>query len=57
MVDYSKSGPSTGRKGFPRHKEHNSKGTDKNPFSGRNDKSALLERMKKAADKGEQKDD
>ncbi len=51
MPDYSKSGPSTGHKGYPRHKEHNAKGTDKNPFGGRNDKAALLERMKKAAEK------
>ena len=47
MVDYSKSGNRNGRKGFPKHKEHNQKGTDKNPFGARNDKAALLEKMKK----------
>lgn len=48
-MDYSKSGGAKGPKGQPRHKEHNAKGIDKNPFGGKNDKAALLERMKKAA--------
>lgn len=50
-MDYSKQGQGSGRRGFPRHSEHNAKGTDKNPYNGQSDKAALLERMKKAAEK------
>ena len=49
-MDYSKSGNAKGPKGQPRHKEHNAKGTNKNPFGGKNDKAAILERMKQAAE-------
>ncbi|WP_420857906.1 hypothetical protein [Marivivens marinus] len=48
-MDYSKSGAPKGPKNKPRHKEHNQKGSTKNPFGGKSDKSALLERMKAAA--------
>ncbi len=49
-MDYSKSGNAKGPKGHPRHNEHNAKGTNKNPFGGKDDKAALLARMKKAAE-------
>lgn len=38
-------------KKHPSYQEHNSKGTDGNPFDGRTTKEALLARMKAAADK------
>ena len=48
-MDYGKQGtPKMGRNA-PRHSEHNAKGTDKNPYSKRETKAELLERMKKAA--------
>ncbi|OIQ70957.1 hypothetical protein GALL_474300 [mine drainage metagenome] len=49
-MDYGKSGASKTGKGTPRHKEHNAKGTDKNPFGAAQDKAALLARMKAAAE-------
>ncbi len=54
-MDYSKSGGAMPGKKAPRHKEHNAKGTDKNPFGGKEDKAALLARMKAAAAKGADK--
>ncbi|MGR3622649.1 hypothetical protein [Pseudophaeobacter sp.] len=52
-MDYSKqSGPRMGSNA-PRHAEHNAKGTKKNPYDSKTDKSALLERMKAAAKKKE----
>lgn len=33
----------------PKHQEHNAHGSPKKPFGKREDKAALLERMKKAA--------
>jgi len=50
-MDYSKQGQSNAHRGFPRHNEHNAKGTNKNPYNGQSDKATLLERMKKAAEK------
>jgi hypothetical protein len=48
-MDYSQSGsPKTG-KNTPRHKEHNAKGTDRNPFGKAETKAELLARMKAAA--------
>ncbi|MGR3760544.1 hypothetical protein ACUXV3_10500 [Roseobacteraceae bacterium NS-SX3] len=50
-MDYSKtSGPRMGSN-KPRHSEHNAKGSKKNPFGKKDDKSALLERLKAAAEK------
>lgn len=49
-MDYSKSGGAMPGKKAPRHKEHNAKGSDKNPFGGKEDKAALLARMKAAAE-------
>jgi len=42
-------GPQKRGKNVPRHKEHNAKGTDKNPFGKLTTKAELLERMKAAA--------
>jgi len=50
-MDYGKSGAPKMGKNKPRHKEHNAKGTSKNPFGQRTPKSELLERMKAAASK------
>ncbi len=50
-MDYKKSGSVKMSKNAPRHSEHNAKGSDKNPFSGKgSDKAALLARMKAAAE-------
>lgn len=56
-MDYSKSGNAKSGKNTPRHSEHNQKGGRKNPFGSTEDKSALLARMKAAAEarKAEQK--
>jgi hypothetical protein len=49
-MDYGKSGaPKTG-KGTPRHREHNAKGSDKNPFGQPAPKAELLARLKAAAE-------
>jgi len=48
-MDYSKQGGSRMGRNKPRHSEHNAKGSAKNPYDKTTDKSALLERMKKAA--------
>ncbi|MGD9919305.1 MAG: hypothetical protein AB7U46_14915 [Paenirhodobacter sp.] len=50
-MDYSKSGGAKIGKNAPPHAEHNAKGSRKNPFGGKDDKSALLARMKAAAAK------
>jgi len=34
----------------PKHKEHNARGTEKNPFGARESKAELLARMKAAAE-------
>ncbi|MCD9148144.1 hypothetical protein [Pseudophaeobacter flagellatus] len=53
-MDYSKKGgPRMGRNS-PRHAEHNAKGSQKNPYDKRDDKSALLGRMKVAAEKAKE---
>lgn len=49
-MDYGKSGAAKANKHAPRHTEHNSKGTEKNPFGKRETKSELLARMKAAAE-------
>ncbi|WP_164860842.1 hypothetical protein [Parasedimentitalea marina] len=49
-MDYSRTGgPQKAGNNVPRHKEHNAKGTEKNPFGKNATKAALLERMKAAA--------
>jgi hypothetical protein len=49
-MDYAKSGTPKPGKNAPRHKEHNAKGTEKNPFGDRATKAELLARMKAAAE-------
>ncbi|GGW43693.1 hypothetical protein GCM10011452_34960 [Gemmobacter lanyuensis] len=50
-MDYSKSGSVAGAKKAPkRHQELNQKGGAKNPFGSKDDKAALLARMKAAAE-------
>jgi hypothetical protein len=46
MADYSKQKSGKPQKNRPPHREHNEPGGPKNPFGARNDKAALLERMK-----------
>ena len=48
-MDYGKQGTPKQGKNSPRHSEHNAKGSDKNPYSKRETKAQLLERMKAAA--------
>jgi hypothetical protein len=55
MADYSKQKSGKPQKKNPPHREHNAPGGPKNPFGARNDKAALLERMKTQAQKA--KDD
>ncbi len=50
-MDYAKSGTPKAGKNTPRHKEHNAKGTEQNPFGQRAQKADLLARMKAAAAK------
>ncbi|WP_168733231.1 hypothetical protein [Thalassobius vesicularis] len=50
-MDYSKMGGAKSGSNKPRHKEHNEPGTDKTPYGKKPVKAALLERMKKAAEK------
>jgi len=50
IMDYGKTGgPQKAGKNVPRHKEHNAKGTEKNPFGKSATKAELLARMKAAA--------
>lgn len=49
-MDYSKSGGAKPGSKAPRHTEHNSKGTAKNPFGKAETKAELLARMKAAAE-------
>lgn len=51
-MDYKAAGAPKPPSGKPRHREHNERGTDKNPLNRKDDKSALLARMKAAAGKG-----
>lgn len=48
-MDYGKSGNPKGVKGAPKHREHNEKGTSKNPYGAASAKEELLARMKAAA--------
>ncbi|WP_342069900.1 hypothetical protein [Yoonia algicola] len=49
-MDYKAAGaPKMGKKA-PKHQEHNAHGSRKKPFGTREDKVALLARMKKAAE-------
>jgi hypothetical protein len=50
-MDYGKSGAAKTAKHAPRHKEHNAKGSEKNPFGKQPPKAELLKRMKEAAAK------
>ncbi len=45
-MDYGSAGNTKPAKNAPKHKEHNSKGSDKNPFGGRASKEELLAKMK-----------
>jgi hypothetical protein len=49
-MDYGKSGGVRQDAKAPRHKEHNARGTAKNPFGAAEAKAELLARMKAAAD-------
>ncbi|MCK0171645.1 hypothetical protein [Aliiroseovarius sp. S1123] len=49
-MDYKAAGAPKPAKGNPRHSEHNARGTAKNPLNRKDDKSALLARMKAAAE-------
>ncbi|WP_435259313.1 hypothetical protein ACSBLW_05955 [Thioclava sp. FR2] len=49
-MDYGKSGNPKAMKGTPKHREHNQKGSKKNPFGAAPAKQDLLERMKAAAE-------
>ncbi len=49
-MDYGKSGAVPKGKKAPPHTEHNSRGTDQNPFGERFTKAELLARMKAAAE-------
>lgn len=49
-MDYAKSGSAKAGKNAPKHKEHNAKGSDKNPFGARESKADLLARLKAAAE-------
>jgi hypothetical protein len=50
IMDYSKSGSANLLKKGPKHSEHNQPGSKKNPFGKREDKAALLAKMKAAAE-------
>ncbi|SEO01203.1 hypothetical protein SAMN04488103_110135 [Gemmobacter aquatilis] len=49
-MDYGKAGNSKPAKAAPKHKEHNAKGTEQNPFGGRATKAELLAKMKAMAE-------
>lgn len=49
-MDYGKSGGVRQDAKAPRHKEHNERGTAKNPFGDTGAKAELLARMKAAAE-------
>ena len=49
-MDYSKSGSAKAAKNTPKHKEHNARGTDQNPFGERATKAELLARLKATAE-------
>lgn len=56
-MDYGKSGNPKSGKGTPKHREHNEKGTRKNPFGSAPAKEDLLARMKAAAEARAEKKD
>lgn len=49
-MDYGKSGNPKALKGTPKHREHNQKGSQKNPFGSTPAKQDLVQRMKAAAE-------
>jgi len=49
-MDYTKSGAPKKGSNKPRHKEHNAKGSSKNPYGKSESKADLLARMKAAAE-------
>jgi len=49
-MDYGKSGSAKPSKQAPKHAEHNQKGSKQNPFGGKDDKAALIARLKAAAE-------
>lgn len=49
-MDYSKSGGQKPGSNAPKHREHNAKGTSKNPFGAQGAKADLIARMKAAAE-------
>ncbi|MFP5510984.1 MAG: hypothetical protein ACLGIP_17825 [Alphaproteobacteria bacterium] len=49
-MDYGKQGANKSAKNMPRHKEHNEKGTDKNPYGKTGPKAELVARMKAASE-------
>lgn len=49
-MDYGKSGNPKAGKGTPKHREHNQKGSKKNPFGATPAKDELIARMKAAAE-------
>ena len=51
MADYSKQKSGKPQKNRPPHREHNEPGGPANPFGRKDDKAALLERMKANAEK------
>ncbi len=50
-MDYKAAGAPKLGKNAPKYTEHNAHGSRKKPFGAREDKAALLARMKKAAEK------
>ncbi|MDA5095430.1 hypothetical protein O2N63_15180 [Aliiroseovarius sp. KMU-50] len=50
-MDYKAAGAPKPAKGTPRHREHNERGSEKNPYQRKDQKAELLARMKAAAQK------
>ncbi|WP_424944509.1 hypothetical protein [Aliiroseovarius crassostreae] len=48
-MDYKAAGAPKSAKGAPRHREHNERGSEKNPYQRKDQKADLLARMKAAA--------
>lgn len=55
-MNYKAAGAPKGPKGTPRHQEHNGFGSAKKPFGAKDDKAALLARMKSSAENGKKAD-
>lgn len=49
-MNYGKSGGARSRGNAPRHREHNAKGSEANPYGAPSPKAELLARMKAAAE-------